>query len=150
MSDDNFIWTIRTFIYERFAESTRAPRVEDIADHFRLTIAQASVALKTLHDKHALFLEHGTVTIRIANPFSAIPTLYKVDIDCRTYWANCAWDSFGIIAALQVPYASIHSVCAYSGKALRLAVRHDQVISDGEVIHFLVPFRHWYDDLVHT
>lgn len=150
MADDAFIWSVRTFIYQRFVESARAPQVEEIADHFRLTIAQAGEVLKTLHDKHALFLKPGTVAIRMANPFSAIPTPYQVDIGDKTYWANCAWDSFGIIAALHAPHASIRSICAHTGKDLHLAVSHDQVVSAGEVVHFLVPSRRWYDDLVRT
>lgn len=150
MADDEFIWTVRAFIYERFAETTRAPSVDEIANHFRLSIPQASAALKVLHDKHALFLKPGTVAIRMANPFSAIPTPYHVDVDGKTYWGNCAWDSFGIIAAIHAPHASIRATCAHSGSELRIAVRDTRVIGNGEVIHFLVPFRHWYDDLVHT
>ena len=38
----------------------------------------------------------------MANPFSAVPTPYRVQADGRSWFANCAWDAFGICAALHV------------------------------------------------
>jgi hypothetical protein len=148
--DDNFIWQVRAFIYEHFVKTTCAPRVTDIAENLGLTTEQATQVLLALHEKHAIFLEPGTVNIRIANPFSAIPTPFRVDIHGQTYVANCAWDCFGIVAALHASEASIYSTCAHSGADLHLRVTQDSVSSNGEVVHFLVPFQNWYDDLVFT
>ncbi len=150
MIDDDFIWKVRVFVYEWFAENAGAPTTDDIACHFGITHEKAGQALSSLHEKHALFLEPGTVTIRLANPFSGIPTAFTVAVRRKTYWANCAWDCFGIVAALQASEASIASTCAQSGAALHLTVAQDQVKSAGEIVHFLVPFRHWYDNLVYT
>lgn len=150
MMADDLIWDVRVFVYEQFAETTRAPAVDDIAHHFKITLEHAGQTLATLHEKHALFLEPGTVNIRFANPFSAIATPFKVAIRGKSYWANCAWDCFGIVAALQASEASIYSTCAYSGAALRLSVTHGQVSGMGEIVHFRVPFQHWYDDLIFT
>ena len=36
----------------------------------------------------------------MANPFSAVPTAYRVRAGGRSWYANCAWDAFGICAAL--------------------------------------------------
>jgi len=90
-----------------------------------------------------LFLESGTASIRMANPFSAVSTRYTVDVAGKTYWANCAWDAFGVAAALHSDEAVIRSVCAHSGDPLQLCLDGDRVIDTGEVVHFLVPFRHW-------
>jgi hypothetical protein len=150
MTDADFIWDVRAFVYAWFAEHTRAPDVADIAQHFDISPYQAGEALGALHEKHALFLEPGTVDIRMANPFSAIPTSFIVKAQGKSYWANCAWDCFGIVAALHAPQASIESVCAASGDRLHLEISAGQVSSAGEVVHFLLPFRRWYDDLVAT
>ena len=150
MVDDNFIWQVRAFIYEQFVKTACAPGVTDIVESFGLTAAQAKQVLLILHEKHAIFLEPGTVNIRIANPFSAIPTSFRVEIYGQTYMANCAWDCFGIVAALHVSEASIYSTCAHSGADLHLRVTHDSVSSHDEVVYFLVPFQNWYDDLVFT
>lgn len=150
MQDDSFVWQVRAFVYAHFVDTTHAPRVDDIAAHFGIKAQYAAEVLRTLHDKHALFLEPGTTQIRIANPFSAIPTAYHVTTGGKTYTANCAWDSFGIVAALHQTDAEIYSVCTGSGAPIHLRIANDQVVSQQELVHFQVPFRQWYDDLVYT
>ncbi|MBM4422782.1 MAG: hypothetical protein FJ030_05250 [Chloroflexi bacterium] len=150
MPNDDFVWTVRTFIYQHFAATTRAPGLGEIARHFGLSAGQAGETLTALHEKHALFLEPGTLDIRIANPFSAIPTPFEVEADGKRYWANCAWDSFGIPAALHATEAAIRSVCAHSGAPLSLSVKQGRAVSSGEVVHFLVPFQRWYEDMTFT
>ncbi|MCL4298768.1 MAG: alkylmercury lyase family protein [Anaerolineae bacterium] len=83
------------------------------------------------------------------HPFSAIPTPFRVHAQEKAYWANSAWDSLGIPAALH-SQARIETRCAESGQPVSLEVRQDRVVDRGDLIHFLVPFRHWYDDLVFT
>ncbi len=148
--DDDFIWNVRAFVYAWFAENARAPELLDIVKRFGISPEQASQALTALHEKHALFLAPGSSTIRMANPFSAIATPFTVDVQGKTYWANCAWDCLGIVAALHASSASIESICTASGARIHLSVADGQVVSAGEVVHFLVPFRQWYDDLVAT
>lgn len=150
MMDDDLIWKVRLFVYEWFVETTRAPSVDDIAERFAITPQAAGQALSSLHDRHALFLEPGAAVIRFANPFSGIPTPFTVKVGGKSYWANCAWDCFGVAAALQASEAAITSICARSGVALHLGVTRGRPSSDGEIVHFLVPFREWYDDLIHT
>jgi Alkylmercury lyase len=86
----------------------------------------------------------------MANPFSAIETPYAVTVAGQTYWANCAWDTFGIVAALHADEADIRSVCAATGAPVHLRLAGGAVEGSAAVVHFLVPFGHWYDDLVHT
>ena len=38
-------------------------------------------------------LQSHTREIRMANPFSAVPTAYRVFADGRWWYANCAWDA---------------------------------------------------------
>jgi hypothetical protein len=149
-TDDSLLWSARAFIYQHFAATARAPGAEDIACHFNLTTDEVENILRALHDWHALFLEPGTARIRMANPFSAVATPYEVIVGGMTYWANCAWDTFGLAAALHASEAEIRSVCAHTGAPLRLRVAAGEVESAGEVVHFRVPFRHWYDNLVFT
>jgi hypothetical protein len=150
MKADDFIWNVRAFVYAWFVENACAPGIQDIANRFDISLEQASQALTALHEKHALFLEPSTVTIRMANPFSATATPFTVVVQGKTYWANCAWDCFGVVAALHASQASIESTCAASGVRIHLNVTDGQVDNTSVVAHFLVPFRHWYDDLVAT
>jgi hypothetical protein len=148
--DESLIWNMRAFVYQSFAEASEAPTLREIARHFDLTDKQAADALSTLHERHALFLDADTPRIRFANPFSNIATPCQVTVGGRTYQANCAWDAFGVVAALHAADAIIRSACAHSGVPVHISVRDSQVGSTGEIVHFLVPFERWYEDLVFT
>jgi hypothetical protein len=147
--DENLIWEIRAFVYRYFAEKTHPPRVEETAAYFTLTQEEAVAAYEELHGRHAFFLKPGTHDILMANPFSGISTSFKVYANDKTFFANCAWDSLGIPAALHVD-AEIEAVCAQSGELIRLSVVDQQIQDSGALVHFLLPFRDWYNDLAFT
>ena len=147
--DDSLLWQIRHFVYSHFADKIHPPSVEDAAMHFNISIEEASAFYEELHHRHAFFLEPGTLTVRMAWPFSGIPTDFKVHAHDKTYFANCAWDSLGIPAALHAD-AEIEAVCAQSGEPIRLRVIDHQVQDSDTLVHFLLPFREWYNDLTFT
>ena len=147
--DENLVWDIRLFVYQHFAETTRAPRVEETAARYRLTLEEAASAYEELHQRHALFLQPDTHEILMANPFSGVETTFRVHTNNKTYFANCAWDSLGIPAALHVD-AEVEAECAQSGEPIRLTVSGQQVLDSNALVHFLVPFKDWYGDLPFT
>ena len=147
--DETILWDIRHFVYQHFAETTRPPSMEDVADHFALTHEKATSTYEELHQRHALFLTPGTHDILMANPFSSVETPFRVHANGKTYFANCAWDSLGIPAALHTD-AQVDAFCAQSGEAIHIQVTDHQVQHVDAIIHFLLPFREWYNDLVYT
>jgi hypothetical protein len=78
-----------------------------------------------------------------------VATSFNVRANGKTYFANCAWDSLGIPAALHTD-AEIEAVCAQTGEPIYLRVSGGEVDSSDALAHFLVPFRDWYDDLTFT
>ena len=147
--NENLIWDIRAFVYQYFAETTHSPRVDESASHFGLTHDEAVSAYEDLHRRHAFFLKPGTHDILMANPFSGVETPFKVYANGKTYFANCAWDSLGIPAALLVD-AAIAAVYAQSGEPIRLSVVDQQIQDSDALVHFLLPFKSWYNDLTFT
>ena len=143
------LWQARAYIYQQFAAAARPPTVDQVADHFHLSRPEGEALFRELDRVHAFFLEPGTFEIRIANPFSAVPTDYRVTSQGRAYWANCGWDALGIPAALHAD-AQIETVCAQSGEPLHLAVQDGRLLPTDVVIHFLVPFAQWYEDMIFT
>jgi DNA-binding transcriptional MocR family regulator len=143
------IWQIRHFVYQHFAETTRPPRLEETAARFGLALEEAASAYEELHRRHALYLKPGTHEVLMANPFSGVETEFKVRAHGKTYFANCAWDTLGIPAALDTD-AEIESACAWSGEAIRIRVSSMQVQGSDALVHFLIPFREWYDNLTFT
>jgi hypothetical protein len=85
----------------------------------------------------------------MANPFSAVPTAYRVHARGRAWYANCAWDAFGICAALHVD-GRIETSCADCGEPLAVEVQDQRPDDDSLLFHCLVPAAHWWDDIVFT
>ena len=147
--DDNKLWEIRAFVYQHFAETARPPGVDEAAWSFALSHEEAASAYEELHQHHALYLKPGTHEILMANPFSGVETPFMVRANDKTYFANCAWDSLGIPAALHTD-AEIEASCAQSAEPIRLRVSAGQVQGYDTLAHFLIPFREWYNDLTST
>jgi hypothetical protein len=147
--NENKIWEIRAFIYRHFVETAHPPNVDETASRFGLTHEEAGSAYEELHKRHALYLNPGTHDILMANPFSGVETPFQARANGKIYFANCAWDSLGIPAALHVD-AEIEASCAQSGEPIHLRVAGQRVQGSQTLAHFLIPFREWYDDLVST
>ena len=158
MKNENMIWQVRHSVYSHFAETTLPPTVVETADHFNISIEEAGEFYKELHNRHAFFLEPESLIIRIAAPFSGIPTDFKVHANDKTYFANCAWDMLGIPAALHCD-AVIDAVCTESNETVQLEIKNGQIMKSRSeakwtnnqlLVHFPLPFARWYDDLVFT
>lgn len=147
--NEDYLWTIRAFVYQQFAETTRPPRVEETASHFGITAEEARAAYEELNRRHALYLQPGTRNILMAWPFSGVETPFSVHANGKTYFANCAWDSLGIPAAVQAD-AEIEASCAQSGEPIHLTVSGQRIQASNALVHFLTPFREWYNDLTFT
>ena len=104
---------------------------------------------RSLHAAHALVLNPATDEIRMANPFSAVPTAYRVLANDRWWYANCAWDAFGILGAFDVD-GRVESSCPDCGEPYTIDVRDSAIDRSDLLFHCLVPAVHWWDDIVFT
>lgn len=142
-------WQIRARVYEFFADQARPPSADELAETLGLSGDDVRASYHRLHDAHAFFLEPGTDAIRMASPLSAVPTDYQVTTTGRTLTANCAWDSLGIPAMLHAD-ATIDAVYTDTGEPAHYAIVDGELQGDDGVVHFTLPIRRWYDDLIHT
>jgi hypothetical protein len=141
---------LRDLTYKLFVELGRAPTAADVADAWgSSTIADVDAGWRRLHDAHALVLNLATSEVRMANPFSAVPTAYRVQAAGRWWYANCAWDAFGICAALHGD-GRIETSCPDCGEPIAVAVRDQRPDEDRLLFHCLVPAARWWSDIVFT
>jgi hypothetical protein len=140
---------LRSLTYRLFVELGRSPTPTDVAEAIGLSPAEVSSGWRRLHQQHAIVLNPATAEIRMANPFSAVPTAYRVQADGRWWYANCAWDAFGICAALHTD-GQIETSCPDCGEALNIEVRGEKPDDESLLFHCLVPAAHWWDDIVFT
>jgi hypothetical protein len=140
---------VRNLTYRMFVGYGRAPTVDEVAREADLTSAEVEASWRELHRAHALVLNPATTEIRMANPFSAVPTAYRVHAEGRWWYGNCAWDAVGICAALHAD-GCIETSCPDCGETIVLDVR-DERVDDGRLLfHCLVPAAHWWDDIIFT
>jgi len=146
--DENDL-VLRNLTYARFVELGRAPAAAEIAVALGCDGGQVMAGWERLHAQHALVLDPETGGIRMANPFSGVPTAYHVQASGRWWYANCAWDAFGICAALHED-GRIETSCPDCGQSLRIAVRDRRPDDESLLFHCLVAAARWWDDIVFT
>jgi hypothetical protein len=140
---------LRNRTYAMFVDLGRAPSRDEVAEAIGAPAADVSSGWRRLQDQHALVVDGETGELRMASPFSAIPTGHTVRAAGRTWFANCAWDAFGICAALHAD-GTIGTTCPDCGEAIVVHVRDRSPIEPDSVIHVLVPAAGWWDDIVFT
>jgi hypothetical protein len=139
---------LRNITYGLFVELGRAPTVPETAFASGLDDGEVRDGWQRLHDAHALVLDNAR-EIRMANPFSAVRTAHRVNAAGRWWYANCAWDAFGICAALGTD-GRIESACPDCGEAIAVDVRDERPDDESLLFHCLVPAKRWWDDIVFT
>ncbi|HEY5903551.1 MAG TPA: organomercurial lyase [Anaerolineales bacterium] len=145
----DFDTKVRQAVYQHFASTGQAPSLAQVAAHLGSSEQDVRLGYARLRANRVLLLEPDGETIRMAPPFSGVPTPHTVDVGRQTYFANCAWDALGIPAALHQE-AVVHSSCGQSGIPLTLQVGLDGPEPSPWLFHCQVPAARWWVDLVFT
>jgi hypothetical protein len=140
---------LRNLTYRLFVELGRAPTADEVAEAAGLARPDVTQGWRRLHDAHALVLESDGTQIRMANPFSAVPTPHRVEAAGRSWYGNCAWDAVGICVALHVD-GRVETSCADCGEPIAVEIRGGRPDDESLLFHCLVPAAHWWDDIVFT
>jgi hypothetical protein len=135
---------LRRRTYSFFVQQGRAPDASELGEREGVL-----AGWRRLHDEHAVVLSAATDELRMLNPFSVVPTAYRVRAGDRWWYGNCAWDAFGICAALHED-GRIETSCPDCGESLAVEVRHGRPDDESLFFHCLVPAAHWWDDIVFT
>jgi hypothetical protein len=122
---------LRRSIFEAFAATGEPPPVDD------------TTALRSLAAQHIVVLDEAD-RIVIAHPFAAHDDGARVDAGGRTWRGSCAWDAFGIVAALGLDEAVVTDA-----SGVRIAFRGGRPV-DQAIFHVAVPAAHWWDDIGFT
>jgi hypothetical protein len=145
----DFDLRVKLAIYHHFAATGDRPSPAQIAGRVGVTVPSVLEAFGRLRAQRVLVLEADGASIRMAPPFSGVETQHVVVADGVRYFANCAWDSLGVPAALHKP-ATVHSRCEQSREPLRLEVSTSGPERSDWLFHCVVPAARWWDDIVFT
>jgi hypothetical protein len=135
---------LRRRTYAFFVEHGRAPAAAELGEP-----EEVAAGWRRLHDAHAVVLNPATDELRMLNPFSVVPTAYRVEANGRWWYGNCAWDAIGICAALHVD-GRIETSCPDCGEPMAFDIRDRQSSDESLFFHVFVPARRWWDDIVFT
>ena len=139
---------VRHAIYRTFAEGG-VPRSAALSAQLKISIEDIKLAYQRLDEVHAIVLDRRTQEVWMALPFSAVPTPHRVTSGERAWYANCAWDAFGIPALIKGE-ARIESACGDCDAPIVYRVERGRLLDAHGVAHFVVPAARWWDDIGYT
>jgi hypothetical protein len=140
---------LRQLIYDHTRTRGMPPTIGELAAASGDDAGSVRDALSRLADARIVVLQPQSGELLMVPPFSAVPTPFVVETPHYHCFANCAWDALGVSVMLHEP-VRIDGACGCCGEALRLTTARDEPPEGDAVIHFAVPARRWWDDIVFT
>jgi hypothetical protein len=137
---------VRCCIYEHFVQHGQAPTVLQCAEALASDVAHIQAAFRRLAEGKALVLQDNG-EILMAEPFSAVPTAFYVEVGANAWWGNCIWDALGIPAMLKRD-ARIVTACGCCNDAMTVEIRNGELFNASGVVHLAIPPKDWWKNVV--
>ncbi len=126
-------------------ETGHAPTLQKLADLAGVSEEKTAGLLKTLEQMHGVILVPDSVRVWSLHPFALNPTTFWVSTPTGGWWANCAWCSMGIWAALKQD-VRISTTDGGEGSHLEFSIERGQTSRPGLLMHFPYPPEQWWDN----
>ncbi len=140
---------IRNYVYDMAMNGGVLPSLAQTSTALAAPFTDVRAAFQRLAEGRVFVLQPENSELLMANPFSAVPTAFLVELETFTCFGNCIWDALGISAMLAQD-ARIKTACADCGSALELSIVDGEVKGASGIIHFALPARRWWEDIVFT
>ena len=145
-NNETFEKRVRLYIYNHFVEKGKAPTMVETAEALSSSLLHVQGAYQRLADGRALVLQ-GNSEILMAEPFSAVPTSFQVEVGNRSWWGNCIWDALGIPAMLHGD-ARVITACGCCNDSMALEVKDGSLMAASGIVHFAIPPQDWWKNVV--
>ncbi|MEO7132857.1 MAG: organomercurial lyase [Vicinamibacterales bacterium] len=139
---------IRHAIYRTFAEGG-IPLSATISRQLHIPVEDVRSAMERLHAQHAIVLDSRTRETSMALPFSSVPTPFTIVGGGRSWFANCAWDAFGLPVLVGVD-AVVKTTCQDCEAPIVYRVEGGKLADAHGVVHFAVRASEWWDNIGFT
>jgi hypothetical protein len=146
---NGFDVTLRTAVYRHFATTGQPPTLDAMREATGATAEQVRDGYQRLYAKRMLVPAGDLASIQMAPPFSGVPTQHRATVNGKEYFANCAWDAFGVVCALGGT-GDVLSRCEQTLEPLRLHLTAEGPPPSGWRFHCVVPTAEWWNDIVFT
>jgi hypothetical protein len=138
---------IRIALYDVTVTTGAPPLAAALAARMALPEEVVRESFERLAAGRVVVLQRESREILMAAPFSAVATPFAVRATDRLYYANCVWDGLGILAMLRRD-GEVRASCGCCGEAMTLATRGNRLAPAEGVVHFAIPARRWWEDIV--
>ena len=138
---------VRAAVYDSVMSRSRPFTAAELSQGLDLPLGEAKASLERLAAGRVLVLQPESREVLMAPPFSAVPTPFTVVAAERTYFANCIWDALGIPAMLACD-ARVETSCGCCGEGMSLTVKSQSLQDSAGLVHFAIPARRWWEDIV--
>jgi hypothetical protein len=139
---------VRWHVYDVTMTEGTPPSVARLASLLGASEEDVAASLARLAAARMLVLQPGSGEVLMAGPFSAVPTPFRVTLPTFSCYGNCIWDALGIAATMRSD-ARIDTSCADCGAAAEVRVE-DGAVAGGGFMHFALPPKLWWQDVVFT
>jgi len=141
---------LRHHVYAVLAQGAPGPRATSMAAALGASVEEVRAGLERLHAGRALVLDAAAREVRMALPFSAVPTAYRVESGTRRWSANCAWDAVAIARLLGLRDARLVDEGGPGREARSLTVAGGTLVERDGVVALPRPAWRWWEDIVFT
>lgn len=141
---------LRHRIYAALAKGAPAPTAASLPVTLAVAVDEVRAALERLDAAHALVLDAATREVRMALPFSNVPTAYRVEGPGITWNVNCAWDALALPRLLRLADARIVDAGGDGREGRVLTIARGELVERDGVISFPRPAWRWWEDIVFT
>lgn len=149
-ADAELVNQVRLAVLEAAIDTGAVPDAAEVSRKLARPVAGVIEAFMHLGESHVYVLEPGREDrLRMANPFSAVPTAFRVEARGLVYHGNCVWDALGIVSLLGGS-GSVHTACPDCREPMALEVADRRLRPLEGTVHFAVPARRWWDDIIHA
>lgn len=146
MQSDALDYKARQLVYSELISKCSAPSVATAAAALGVCLMEMQASFQRLAAGRIIILQTND-EIMAANPFANVPTTFVVEAGQRRWSALCIWDALGIPAMLKAD-ALISTACGDCNDRIELRVHNNELQNNEVVVHFAVPAKHWWDNIV--
>ena len=144
---------VRRAVLDTLAAEGRVPSVAELTLAAGADREAVRRSLRDLHDERSVVLGPDGETIRMAHPFSTQPMGFvatpRDGRDERFWWPGCAWDSFGLGAALHTELL-VTTHCPWCHHRLYFTSGPTAPPAAMFAVRFSRPAATWWEDVVAT
>jgi hypothetical protein len=141
--------TLHYLATKHIIETGHAPNIKKLAELAGLPEQQTAEALKQLAAMHGVILVPNSLEIWSLHPFALLPTRHWVTTQQGSnqsgWWANCAWCSLAIGAALNTD-VQISTGDGAEGAPLTFTIQQGRSSRPELLMHFPQPPTRWWDN----